>query len=336
MRRRHHRVTLIAALVLLAQGAPAPSPTPANAGSICDPGFHCGRINLVGAGLGAGTVVGHGITCTIDTGTENGDCQQIYQFEADYLLVDLTITAAIGSTYVTATGGTALEGQPVVESVYIPGDGGEGVKDIRFNLGWQKIQLVLAGTGSGVVHHSEVGVVCEPDCTVSYPYGEKGILIFAVPDAGSTFQSWDGPCAGQTAGCKFDMPKSTTMTATFTLKPAATTRPPTPKPTVTPTVAASHSASAPPTTEPTAALETAQPTASIASPSAAATLGSSVPPIATLASSDPTATGPETAPTGEAGSSGIDPLILLLLIGGMVLAFGGGLFVARSRRGGTA
>jgi hypothetical protein len=237
----------------------------------------------------------------------------------------MTFTAAEGSVYRKSTGGTVGPGQPVVESVLIlPDDEDTQIKEARFDLGWQEIQLVLEGAGSGVVHHSEVGVVCPPSCTIRYWYGETGVIVVAVPDPGSFFKSWSGPCAGQGAGCQFDMPKSTTMTVTFGLTPTAATtprpatpRPATPKPTVVPSAAST------PEPSPSPAAPSTGPTETPGASDAPATGGAPTAPVATAAPS----AGPIDLVDTEGGfGSG-------LLAAGIVAAIGGLVFWRRRTAG---
>ena len=321
----HRRLVVLAIFVLVGATWFAQAPRPAAAGFDCDAGMNCARLVFAAPGLGAGTMTAHGISCSVDNGAFSGDCGQVYNFTTDFLVVDITATAAYGSFYIADDGDQFGEGQPVVTHVLLLPDGENSTtKEIRFNLGYQTIELVIKGTGSGRVNHSEEGVYCPPHCTFRYEYGATGIIVIAVADADSTFKSWSGICAGEPAGCQFDMPKSQTLTVTFARKAVATAtpKPPTPKPpaqkpTAVPSAPAASASPDPiepsiaPSLAPVASLP---PSAAIASPAQLATPTSSVGP-----------TGPVSSDAGF-GSG----LVIGLLIAGIVLGVGG--FVLWRRR----
>ncbi len=52
-----------------------------------------------------------------------------------------------------------------------------------------------AGTGSGSVRSTPVGIDCGTTCTSSFAHGTK-VTLTAAPDASSTFTGWSGACAG--------------------------------------------------------------------------------------------------------------------------------------------
>lgn len=329
------RLVGMTAAVLLAVVIQAPSPPEARAGDPCPAGQHCNFIYVEAMGMGAGTVTGNGMNCTVDAGIETGVCVVEFQYETDFLLVELTMTAAPFSTYVSTVGDTYQAGIPVEESVLlIPGPGSGVAKEVLFRLGVQELQLELKGAGSGRINHSEEGIYCPPHCTVQHRYGESGIIVIAVPDADSTFKSWDGICAGQDIGCQFDMPKSQTLTVTFGLKPTPgpTQRPSTPKPPATAGPTAQPPATAPPPAESPAMTDPSP--APAASPSIVPT-ASLPPPEVSLAPSGPPATpvasAASIAPTGT--DAGFGPGLLAgILLAGVVLGVGG-LVVWRRRTG---
>ena len=318
-RRTSRRPAVFAVFALLAGAWIGHAPRPALAGLTCDPGMNCAKLGITAPGAGAGTITGHGISCMVDNGVKTGDCVQEFNFPGGSLVVDLTMTAAPGSTYLDSTGHTHGPGVPVVERAFLlPDDENTQYKEAIFKLGWQTITLAFAGAGSGVIHHTEDGVECPTDCKVVFQYGDTGIIVIAIPDPGSYFKSWSGPCAGQGAGCQFDMPRSTTMTVTFGLKAAATATPKPPTP--SPTAVASKAPGAAPTVGPST-----DPPPSSFPPSTSPT-GSEIPSEAPATSAGPVATPfPSAAPIATTSS---DPgfgsgLLIGLLVAGIVALVGG-------------
>jgi hypothetical protein len=114
-----------------------------------------------------------------------------------------------------------------------------------FNLLTYDVTVARAGNGSGRVISSPGGIDCGSDCTGSWKHGDS-VTLSAAANAGSTFASWSGACAGQDATCDLVVTGTSTSTATFvkagasatpgsTLSPAATPRPtPSPGATATP------------------------------------------------------------------------------------------------------
>jgi Divergent InlB B-repeat domain len=68
------------------------------------------------------------------------------------------------------------------------------------------------GTGTGYVGGAG-GIDCGPTCSASLQAGTAFSLV-AVPDDGSTFGGWSGPCTG-TGPCALTVDADTTVTATF-------------------------------------------------------------------------------------------------------------------------
>jgi IgA peptidase M64/List-Bact-rpt repeat protein len=77
------------------------------------------------------------------------------------------------------------------------------------------LQVTTAGTGTGTVTSSPLGVNCAPDCTEGYPSGTL-VTLTPTPAAGSTFSGWSGgSCTGQ-GPCSLTLTADTTLTAIFT------------------------------------------------------------------------------------------------------------------------
>lgn len=59
------------------------------------------------------------------------------------------------------------------------------------------LDVVRAGLGSGAVTSAPAGIDCGSDCSESYAHG-TGVVLTAAAGAGSSFEGWDGACAGTT------------------------------------------------------------------------------------------------------------------------------------------
>ena len=77
------------------------------------------------------------------------------------------------------------------------------------------LTVARAGTGSGTVTSSPVGISCGATCTATFP-ANSVVTLTAVPAAGSTFAGWSGACTGSGA-CQVTMSAAQSVTATFTL-----------------------------------------------------------------------------------------------------------------------
>jgi alpha-tubulin suppressor-like RCC1 family protein len=75
----------------------------------------------------------------------------------------------------------------------------------------QKLEVTFAGAGAGRVGGG--GILCPPSCTDPQPQGQVKTLR-AVPDPGSGFAGFSGPCTG-TGTCQVKMGGDQTVTATF-------------------------------------------------------------------------------------------------------------------------
>lgn len=76
------------------------------------------------------------------------------------------------------------------------------------------LTLVKSGTGNGTVISNPVGIDCGSNCSGCYNYGTS-ITLSAIPDAGSAFSGWSGPCSG-TGTCTVTMGTDEVVTASFT------------------------------------------------------------------------------------------------------------------------
>ena len=85
---------------------------------------------------------------------------------------------------------------------------GSGTTPTTFTL-----SVVKAGTGSGTVTSSPVGINCGADCSEAYASGAS-VTLTAAPAAGSTFAGWSGACTGS-GSCVVSMIQARSVTATF-------------------------------------------------------------------------------------------------------------------------
>jgi len=133
-------------------------------------------LNVSKAGSGTGTVTSApaGIDCGID-------CSQDYTFGT---VVSLNATPAEGSVFTGWSG---------------DGDCADGIVTmdvhkscvVTFTLQSYSLNVITAGTGSGTVTSSPLGIDCGLDCSHEYSYGTV-VTLTAEPDAGSVFTGWSG------------------------------------------------------------------------------------------------------------------------------------------------
>ena len=76
------------------------------------------------------------------------------------------------------------------------------------------LTVAKAGTGSGTVTSSPVGINCGTDCSEGYASGTS-VTLTAVPAAGSMFSAWSGACSGS-GSCVVSMTQARSVTASFT------------------------------------------------------------------------------------------------------------------------
>lgn len=77
------------------------------------------------------------------------------------------------------------------------------------------LTVSLAGSGSGSVSSSPVGIDCGTDCAENYANGMV-ITLSAITDTGSTFTGWSGACSGM-SDCHVTMTENKVVTAIFTI-----------------------------------------------------------------------------------------------------------------------
>ena len=75
-----------------------------------------------------------------------------------------------------------------------------------------------AGTGAGVVVSNPAGISCGSTCSANYAPGTV-LALSATANAGSTFSSWSGACAGTSTNTSVTLSANATCFATFTASP---------------------------------------------------------------------------------------------------------------------
>ena len=159
-------------------------------------------LTVAKAGTGLGTVrsTPAGINC-------GADCSQAY---ASGTSVTLTATPKASSTFSGWSGpctgtGTCVVSMTQARSVTATFNTGGG--------GPFTLSVVKAGTGSGTVTSSPVGINCGADCSEAYASGTS-VTLTARARSGSTFSGWSGACTG-TGSCVVSMTQARSVTATF-------------------------------------------------------------------------------------------------------------------------
>ncbi len=162
-------------------------------------------VGKVGTGTGTVTSSPAGISCgsTCSAGYTSGT------------VVSLTAAAAAGSTFAGWTG--ACTGTSAC-SVTL-----DAAKSVSATFTLNTVQTYTltvgkAGTGSGTVSSSPIGITCGTTCSASFASGTL-VALSATPASGSTFAGWSGACSG-TGACSVTLSAAASVSATFT---AATT-----------------------------------------------------------------------------------------------------------------
>jgi len=84
-----------------------------------------------------------------------------------------------------------------------------------FTLNSYTVTTSSAGTGSGSITSSPVGIDCRTGGTCSAPFNYgTAVTLTATPDAGNAFTGWGGACSG-TGPCSFTVDTNKSVTATF-------------------------------------------------------------------------------------------------------------------------
>jgi hypothetical protein len=76
------------------------------------------------------------------------------------------------------------------------------------------LTVTKAGTGSGTITSSPVGISCGASCSVKFA-GKSTVTLTAVAATASLFAGWSGACSGTANTCTVVMDAVKTVTATF-------------------------------------------------------------------------------------------------------------------------
>jgi Divergent InlB B-repeat domain len=80
--------------------------------------------------------------------------------------------------------------------------------------GQRAVNLLKAGTGTGVVTSSPAGISCGDQCSVLFDQDSQ-VTLTASPAAGSTFEGWSGAGCSGTGTCQITVDSDEEVTATF-------------------------------------------------------------------------------------------------------------------------
>ena len=85
-----------------------------------------------------------------------------------------------------------------------------------FNIQLFSLTVTKAGTGTGTVASSPVGIDCGAACSASFNSGAS-VTLTATPAANATFTGWSGACTGS-GNCVVTIDAAKSVTATFSLQ----------------------------------------------------------------------------------------------------------------------
>lgn len=132
---------------------------------------------------------------------------------------DGKLATAIGSSDDFATSIAIQSDGKIVAGGY--SDDGATFALARYDSGAPTHHLLTVdktGTGTGTVTSPDLGIDCGDDCASQLPQSSYGTLA-AVPDEGSEFSGWSGPCLGDAGDevneCTIRLISDQAVTATF-------------------------------------------------------------------------------------------------------------------------
>ena len=157
-------------------------------------------VSRSGTGVGTVTSTPTGIAC----GTE---CSASFGHGA---IVTLTAAATTGSTFAGWTGACSGVTGPCEVTMTAA-----ATVTAQFDLNQYVVTVSRAGTGTGTVTSSPIGIICGATCAASFNHGAT-VTLTASAAMGSTFAGWSGACTG-TGSCVVTPVAATSVTATFTL-----------------------------------------------------------------------------------------------------------------------
>jgi hypothetical protein len=170
-----------------------------------------GRLDVVKAGAGTGTVTGlpSGISSDINCGTA---CSLDSADYTDGTAVTLTAAPDAGHVFTGWSGGwcsgtgscvVTMSSAEIVTATFMP---------------LRRLDVVKAGTGEGTVTGTPLGIGldinCGTACSADYAEGTT-VILTAAPEAGHGFAGWSGGGCSGTGSCYVTVSPAVTVTATF-------------------------------------------------------------------------------------------------------------------------
>lgn len=133
----------------------------------------------------------------------------------------LTVQRDLAKVVISWTGTGTLESAPTLTGPWAPVATTGNPHRIEQPAGtaWFRLHQThpvtvhRAGTGSGVVRSTLAGLDCGATCEQAFPAGIT-LILRAEPDAGSSFEGWNGDCSG-TGDCEIALDQPRSVTATF-------------------------------------------------------------------------------------------------------------------------
>jgi hypothetical protein len=174
---------------------------------------------------GAGTVSGTGISCSITTSSQSGDCSETFPQGTQ---LSLTAAATGGGSFVGWSGACASAGTTATCTLTVSQNTSVDASfappppppPSRYVV---TVAAGTSGTGTGTVTAS--GIACtisaasqSGDCTEEREQGTQFTLT-ATATGGSSFAGWSGGCSGTAATCTITVSQATTIRASFTAPP---------------------------------------------------------------------------------------------------------------------
>ena len=154
-------------------------------------------VNVDGTGIGTVNSEPLGIDCGVD-------CMATF---TDGTTITLTAVPDISSHFVAWDGACTGNGDCIFDL-----NTTETVT-ATFDINQYDLTIIPVGDGSGVVSSDPLGIDCGVDCVETLNHGTV-VTLTGIPDAGSVFNGWSGPCTGNDE-CVVTMTDFITATAEF-------------------------------------------------------------------------------------------------------------------------
>ena len=301
------------------------------------PAAWCNHISFELSGNGAGYVeTDDGFISCIHAGNglpDAGVCNHRYFVGPDGGGTTIHVVGTANASSIVCEDGTCG-----ATRTFTQGFIGDRILYFEFQLRTYDVTVARAGSGTGHILSSPAGIDCGSTCKRTFTHGDA-VTLTAVADAGSTFSSWSGACAGQDVTCDLTVTGDSTNTATF-VKAGTTAPPATPTPSHTSTPGSSPAPGSSSSPIPGASTDVATPGASAdPSPSNASSLGMCGS-VARCGSETPGSAATDGATQVPGGGQTADErgpdltiLVLAILLGAVIIAIGLAVGLRRRRPG---